>query len=59
MAMNSECGGVASILAILMVLAILIMKLVEVFKMETIVSSFEATKNLEPPMTILSTFTNS
>lgn len=27
--------------------------------METIVSSFEATKNLEPPMTILSTFANS
>lgn len=36
---NSECGGIASIIAIGLILAILVMKLVEVFKMETLITS--------------------
>ena len=39
MEMNSACGGIAAIIAIGMILAILVMKLVEVFRMETITSS--------------------
>lgn len=55
---NSECGGIASIVAIGLVLTILALKLVEVFKMETIVSSFQTNIDLEPPMTNVSTYQN-
>ena len=52
---NSECGGIASIIAIILVLAVLIMKLVEVFQMVTIISTSQTSMNLEPPMTNVST----
>ena len=55
---NSDCGGIASIVAIGLVLAILALKLVEVFKMETVISSFQTSIDLEPPMTNVSTYQN-
>lgn len=45
----------ASIVALCLILAILILKLVEVFKMETIIASSQTKVELEPPMTNVST----
>ncbi len=59
MEMNSDCGGIAALIAIFLLLAILILKLVEVFQMVTISYTSSTEMDLEPPMTNVSTYQNS
>ena len=56
--MKNSCGGIATILAILILIVLSILKLNEVFKMTTIIATSSSTMSLEPPMTNVSTTQN-
>jgi hypothetical protein len=53
--LTSTCSGLSALLAIMMVVAILVMKLKEVADKTTIVSTSQAKMDLEPPMINIST----
>jgi hypothetical protein len=56
--LKSRCGGIASIIAILILMAILILKLKEVFSYTTIFYTTHEGVNWDPPLTTVTTWQN-
>ena len=58
MQMKNPCGGLATIIALGILIAVSVVKFMEVFSMTTIIATSGATVDLEPPMINISTIQN-